>query len=215
MHFHEIVDRIRTGTRELSAHILLVFIIPIVLLNTGYIPIQYRVILLVVLVSTLFILLIKEKWTFVMLGFQKNTSRPEILAYIFFTLAGILIISQLGEKIGREEIAQWWHYPHFLYMFFVVSVFQEIAYRGYLMPALGKIFTAPDRIVLTNALLFTFLHTIFPPYIINLPLAFIGGIGFGLLYMKYPNLWLMIISHAILNFVAVLFGFFMIPGVTY
>lgn len=206
------ITQIRTSKPELAAHILLVFIVPIVLLNTGSIPLQFRVPMLVGLVSALFILLIKEKWTFRMLGFKHTTTWKEVLAYTLVTALGVIAISQLGEKIGYEELADWWKRPHFLYLFFVVSLFQEIAYRGYMIPALGKLFSSPVRIIVLNTVLFTFLHSIFPPYFINLPLAFVGGITFSILYMKYPNLLLIVISHSILNFVAVLFGFFTIPG---
>lgn len=208
----ETITNIRTSNSELAAHILFIFIIPIVLLNTGSIPLHFRVAMLVGLVSALFILLIKERWTFRMLGFKHTSTWKELLVYTLVTVVGVIGISQLGEKIGYEEMAQWWKHPHFLYLFFVVSLFQEIAYRGYLIPALGKLFSSPVRIILLNTLLFTFLHSIFPPYFINLPLAFIGGITFSILYMKYPNLLLIVISHSILNFVAVLFGFFTIPG---
>ena len=60
-----------------------------------------------------------------------------------------------------------------------------------------------------------FLHSIFPNPTIGLPIAFIGGLGFALMYMKYPSLLLIIISHSIINFFVVLYGFFVIPGVTY
>jgi membrane protease YdiL (CAAX protease family) len=212
---HETITTIKTSIAELCAQIIFVFIVPIVLINTGIIPVTYRVLTLVVLVTVLFILLIKEKWTFKMLGFKKEFSLKEVLVYTIFTLLGVLVITQLGEHIGREELTQWWKHPHFLYLFFVVSLFQEMAYRGYLMPALGKITSSPIRIILTNAALFTFLHSIFPNYLINLPLAFIGGIGLALIYRRYPNLILIVICHAVLNFFAVLYGFFMIPGVTY
>lgn len=212
---NETITTIKTGIPELCAQIVFVFILPIILIHTGVIPTSYRVLTLVVLVSVLFILLIKEQWTFKMLGVKKELHWKEVLAYTLFTLGGVLVISQLGEQIGREELADWWKHPHFLYLFFVVSLFQEMAYRGYLMPALGKITSSPIQIILTNAALFTFLHSIFPNYLINLPLAFIGGVGFALIYRRYPNLLLIVLCHAVLNFCAVLYGFFIIPGVTY
>jgi membrane protease YdiL (CAAX protease family) len=60
-----------------------------------------------------------------------------------------------------------------------------------------------------------FLHVIFPNPMIGLPIAFIGGIGFAVMYLRYPSLPLIILSHALINFFVVLYGFFVVPGVTY
>lgn len=210
-----IAQTIRTSKKELFVQIILVFFVPIFLINARVIPIQMRSVALVSIVFFLLLVLLKEKWNFNMLGIQKSTIRTYFPVYLIFTILGVLLISQLGERIGFEELHKWWRYKHFLYLFFIVSAFQEIAYRGYLIPALAKLTDSPLLIILCNTLLFTLLHTIFPNPLINLPLAFIGGFGFSILYMKYPNLPLIILSHSILNFVAVLYGFFIVPGVTY
>ena len=206
------VAKIRTTVPLLSAHILFVFIIPIILIITGVIPIEYRIIVLSVVVSALFIILIAEKWTLRMLGFRMPTKK-EMLGYTIFTFVGVIAISQLGAHIGTSTVTIWWQQPHFLYLFFIVSVLQELAYRGYLMPALASVERSPLAIILTNAVLFAFLHAIFPNYLTNLPLAFVGGIAFAAIYYKYPNLVLIMLSHAVLNFVAVWYGFFTIGGI--
>jgi membrane protease YdiL (CAAX protease family) len=208
---HAASARIRTSIPELCAQILLVFIVPIILINTGVLPIQHRVAILTVLVGLLFIVLIMEKWNFKMLGFG-NVSRKAVLAYTLFTLAGVALIAVTGRHIGTPIEGSWWQYPHFLYLFFLVSATQEIAYRGYLMPALATFEKSPVALILTNAALFTFLHSIFPNYLMNLPLAFVGGIAFAWIYLKYPNTLLIILSHAVLNFAAVWYGFFTLAG---
>jgi membrane protease YdiL (CAAX protease family) len=96
-----------------------------------------------------------------------------------------------------------------LIVFFIpVSVFQEIVYRGFLMPRLGSILKNNVQVVFVNALLFALLHIIYPRPEIMLSLAFVSGLVFAVLYQKYPNIVLISITHAILNFVAVMFGFF-------
>lgn len=209
------IRQLKTPKPELVLQILLVFIAPVLLIRLDIIPISLRVPLLVVLVTTLVGIVHKEKWTFQMLGLVSRPSPKEAFAYSIFTIIGVIVISQVGELIGKEEITHWWMHQHFLYLFIVVSVFQEIAYRGFLIPALGKLMKSKVFLVLTNAFLFMFLHIIFPDLYIGLPLAFIGGIGFALMYLRYPNLPMIIVSHAVLNFTAVLYGFFAIPGVTY
>ncbi len=207
---------IRTSKRELVAQILTVFIFPIVLIQLGFIPLGARVFVLIFLVSLLVIILFTEKWTLAMLGVTKAGIKKYFLPYLIFTAAMVLLITAFGESVtGKEELGNWWTKQHFLYLFFIVSLFQEIAYRGYLIPALGKLIAKPQIVFLCNIVLFTFLHAIFPDPLVSLPVAFAGGIGFAAMYMKYPSLPLIIISHALLNFFAVLYGFFVIPGVTY
>lgn len=208
--------KIKTSRREIFVQIFLIFVLPIFLILTKIVSAKAHVLLLVLLVTLLVLVLHTEKWTPKMLGIDWKLPLKQILAYTAFTLFGILIIVQLSERVvGNEELANFWQHSHFLYMFFVVSFFQEVAYRGYLIPALGKLASKPIYIVVANTLLFTFLHTIFPAMLVGLPLAFVGGLGFSLIYMKYPNLPLIILAHSVLNFFAVLYGFYVIPGITY
>jgi membrane protease YdiL (CAAX protease family) len=104
----------------------------------------------------------------------------------------------------------WWMNRKLLALFVFVSVFQEFAFRGFLIPVLGKIFHRNFAIVLINAVLFAGMHSIYSFPIIALPVAFVGGLVFAGLYIKYPNLILISIMHCILNFVAVGYGFFAI-----
>ncbi|MCX6753095.1 MAG: type II CAAX endopeptidase family protein [Candidatus Nomurabacteria bacterium] len=210
-----IVDNIKTSKRELIFQILIVFILPVLFIDLGIISPSQRVYLLVILVSLLMVVLTAEKWTFLMLGISKYRIKKYIIPYTIFTLVAIVLVSFFGEKIGQEEVSRWWTHSHFIYGFFIVSLFQEVGYRGYLIPALSKLIPKPWIVVTINALIFMFLHSIFPNTIIGLPLAFIGGLGFAIMYMKYPSLILIILSHSLINFFVVLYGFFVIPGVTY
>ena len=209
------IDNIKTGKVELITQILIVFILPVLFIDLGIIELNERIYILVILVTLLFSVLIAEKWTFIMLGISKYRIKKYILPYVIFTLVTVVLVSLFGEKIGNEEVANWWKHSHFLYGFFIVSLFQEVGYRGYLIPALGKLIEKPWMVILVNALIFMFLHSIFPNPLIGLPLAFVGGLGFAIMYMKYPSLPLIIISHSIINFFVVLYGFFVIPGLTY
>lgn len=204
-----------TSKKEILLQIFVIFILPILVIYTGIVKGSDRIWVLGILISLLVIVLVRERWTKAMLGLTSHRMKQYIIPYAVFTLVAIVLVGMFGEKIGQEELTQWWVHHHFLYGFFIVSLFQEIGYRGYLMPALGKLLSNPLYVVLANALLFTFLHTIFPNPLIGLPLAFVGGLGFALMYMRYPSLVLIVISHSIINFFVVLYGFFLIPGVTY
>lgn len=209
------INNIKTSKQEIFAHILVVFVLPIVFIKTQILAIEYRVPVLVALITLLCAIVLREKWTFSMLGINTHTFKKYFLPYTLFTIAGVTFIISVAHGLGYKGIPHWWSYPHFIYLFFIVSLFQEIGYRAYLIPALGKITNDPVWILLLNTILFTLLHTIFPNMIVGLPVAFVGGLGFALMYMKYPNLPLVVLSHSILNFCAVLYGFFVVPGITY
>ena len=208
-------EQIKAKKTEIFLQIIVVFIFPIFLLKAGVISLENRVWVLDVSNGLLLAVLIVENWNSEMLGVNFKNIKKSILPYLIFTIIGIFCLYFLSKKLNYAEIDKWWSYDHFLYLFFVVSMFQEIAYRGYLVPALVKIFSKPFWVVLINSFLFMLLHVIFPEPKIMLPLAFLGGIGFSLMYLRYPNLLLIIMSHSILNFYAVLYGFFTIPGITH
>jgi membrane protease YdiL (CAAX protease family) len=204
------VEKIRTAKKEIWFQIVAVFILPVLLLQTGIIPLNARVAVLVITVSAFVILLLKQKWTLKTLHIETHNLKKFILPYALFTAAGILLIAFAGEKIGQEEFVRWWTNKHFIYLFLIVSIFQEVAYRGYLIPALQKAVASPALVIFLNTLLFTYMHSIFPNPEVNLLLAAIGGLGFAVMYVRYPNLILITASHAILNFCAVYYGFFTI-----
>jgi membrane protease YdiL (CAAX protease family) len=204
------VRKIHASKGELLIQIFFVFIVPVLLLERNIIPINTRIPILIGMVTLFVLFLVYEKWTLAMLHLERKNLKKYMLPYLLFTIVGVIVISTFGEQTGHEEMAKWWLNNHLLYLFLIVSAFQEIAYRGYLIPALQKIVGSPVLVLFFNALIFTYMHAIFPNPQINLPLAFVGGLGFAAIYMKYPNLFLIILSHSVLNFCAILFGFFTI-----
>lgn len=207
-HLLHTIEKIKTNKKELFLQILAVFILPVFFINIGFINIHYRVTVLAVLVTLLVIVLVEEDWSAQMLGMSKFYFKKYLVNYFIFSAIGVFAIVKFGHEVGHHSMPLWWQNGHFVYLFFIISALQEIAYRGYMMPALGKLTKNPYMIVLANTLIFTYLHTIFPDLGLGLPLAFVGGIGFSFMYLKYPSLPLIILSHSILNFFAVLYGFF-------
>lgn len=213
----KIIHGIRASKKEIFLQILLVFIIPVTLIQTGIIPLTSRVLFLALVVSTLLVVLFSfDHWKIRMFAVDIKGFKEHLVPYIIFTAILALLLVGFGEYILKyEELQRWWQHSHFLYLFFIVSLLQEIAYRGYLIPALGKLTDKTPMLIFANAVLFTFLHIIYPNPFIGLSVAFLGGIGFAVMYINYPSLSLIILSHSVLNFVAVLYGFFVIPGITY
>lgn len=190
--------------------IIAIFIIPIMLIYYDIIPKDFRVIILTVMCTVIYLFIKKEKWSIHEIGLSNHTFKKYLMPYLIFMITGVFGIVLFADKFNMDPQPEWWTKPHFLFMFIIVSVFQEFAYRAFLIPKLKIVFSDNLGIVLINALLFTLLHIIFPFPQIMLPLAFSGGLVFAVIYIKYPNLVLVSIAHSVLNFVAVLYGFFVI-----
>ena len=197
-----------------SLEIIFLFIVPIALLYFGIIPIEYRIFVLLIFSLFIFGIIRKQKWKDEELGLTTKNISQAFAPYAIATTIALALIIFAAQQFNFHPVTQhWWTNPHFLFLFMVVSFFQEFAFRGFLMPLLKKVFPDSFTIITVNALLFSGMHAIYPFPYIGLPFAFIGGLFFAILYHKYPNLILISISHAILNFAVVWFGLFMIPKI--
>ncbi len=199
------------ASRELAiARVMLFFVLPITLLELGIIPIEGRMFVLLIFSLLIYGSITNDKWTASDLGISTGSIKSMLAPYTIATIIGFVALVLFANLLGMPGTSHWWVQPHFLFLFVFVSSFQEFAFRGFLMPVLGQIFPDGLTIILVNALLFAFMHIIYPFPHIGLPFAFVIGIFFATLYRKYPNLILISISHSILNFVAVWYGFFKI-----
>jgi len=190
--------------------IILIFIVPIFLIYFDIISKDAR--LFVLCLSCLFIygIIRREKWSYQKMGIRLFNYKEVVLPYILFTLAGLLflfIIAQLFNMHTQGTLQN----VYYKFLFFIpISFFQEFAYRAFLLRKLEKVFRNKTLIIITNAFLFMLLHIIYPHSFLVLPMTFIGGIAFAMIYLKYPNLVLIGVSHSILNISAILLGFFRI-----
>ncbi len=188
--------------------ITFLFIVPIVLLVTGMIPGRFRLLVLGIISAVIAGMTIQERWTLSQLGIRIDNFGESIIPYVMFTCAGLLVIFGAAQFLHRHPVNAWWTQSHFLYLFLPISIFQEIAFRGFLIPKLESIIASVVFVIFVNALLFAFLHILYPHPLINVPFGFLAGIGFAAMYVFYPNLLLVTVSHSVLNFAAVLYSFF-------
>lgn len=190
--------------------IFIIFVLPIILLYLNILPKEARVFILILACFLIYLIIKKEKYSLQDLSISVHTFKKYLIPYLSLMTLSVLAIIAYAEKLEMEPQPQWWTKPHFLFIFLIVSFLQEFAYRSFLTIKLKQVFSDRLGIVLINALLFTLLHIIYPIPQFMLPLAFIGGLVFSVIYMKYPNLFLISLTHSILNFIAVLHGFFVI-----
>jgi membrane protease YdiL (CAAX protease family) len=188
--------------------IFFIFILPIALLVFGVVPVAWRMVVLCVAMLFMYGVIQHERMADSDMGLAPGTFRRSLLPYTLFTLVGVYVFIKLSTLFGINPDIVWWEHAHFLFLFLPVSLLQEIAYRGFLFPKLKTLSHKWWVIIGANTILFTVLHVIYPTPGIMLPIAFFSGLALALMYRFYPNLILISIAHAVLNFIAVLHGFF-------
>ena len=189
--------------------ILYLYILPVLLLYFKILSGNFRFILLLGVSILLYGIVKHNHWTYADLGIKHNFMK-DIVPYILFTIGGVLFLVWLATIVPHEPFLKWWKNIKFLLLFIPISVLQEVAFRGVLMNMLKRAFKSPIFIVGLNAGVFALMHVIYLHSTFVLPMTFIAGIGFAWLYYKYENLILISLAHTILNFVAMILGFFIV-----
>lgn len=196
--------------RELVwAQILYLFVIPTLLLYFKVLPGNFRFLLLGVVSLLLLGIVRHAKWTYADMGIKRDFMK-DIVPYSIFTVGGVFFLIWLAQIVPHEPFLNWWENVRFLILFIPLSVIQEVIFRGILMNMERRVFKSQIFIIGLNALIFAMMHVIYLNSIFVLPMTFIAGVGFAWMYYQYENLPLISISHTILNFVAVILGFFVI-----
>jgi len=199
-----------TKEREIVwIQILYLYIIPTLLLYFNVIPKDLRVLMLFAVAILLFGIVKHAKWSYFDIGVHENFMK-DIIPYSLVTIGGVLFLIWLAQIVPHEPFLNWWKNLRFLLLFIPISVLQEIVFRGILMNMLERAFRSPIFIIALNAGVFAFMHVIYLNSMFVLPMTFIAGIAFAWMYYKYKNLILISVSHTILNFVAMILGFFII-----
>jgi membrane protease YdiL (CAAX protease family) len=195
--------------KELAyAQIFFIFIFPVALLIFGVIPVSWRMLMLCSSMLLMYGIIAHEKMSDAACGITKKNLLHSIFAYSVFILLGIGVLEFLSDFWDLNGVSVWYKSPHLLFLFLPVSLLQEIAYRGFLFPKLAVITHKKWVLILLNTILFTLIHTIYPRPEVMVPFAFVIGLAFALMYDRYPNLILISIAHSVLNFYAILHGFF-------
>lgn len=189
--------------------VLYLYVVPVLLIYYGIVPPAFRFLLLLCVALLLLGIIKRDSWTYADMGVQRAYMR-DIVPYSLFTLGGVGFIVWLGQVVPHAPFYGWWENAKFLLLFIPISVLQEVIFRGVLMNMLRRAFMSPVFVILMNAAVFALIHVIYLNSTFVLPLTFIGGIGFAWMYYQYPNLILISISHTILNFTAMILGFFVI-----
>ncbi len=186
--------------------ILFIFIVPVILAYSGIISVKIRLWLFLILFFLVVLVSYFERMSFYELGIRLDNFYQSLIPYSLITILGVALMIIVAKLLNKTAHPDWWKNPHFQFMFIFLSIAQEFMYRGFLMPKLELLTSSLFLIVILNTFIYMFLHIIYPNKLSNLSLTFLAGLAFATLYYYYPNLILISISHAILNFFAVLYG---------
>ncbi|HAE36568.1 MAG: hypothetical protein UR85_C0004G0094 [Candidatus Nomurabacteria bacterium GW2011_GWF2_35_66] len=203
------MDNTKREKELVSVQILYLFVIPTLLLYFKVLSGNFRFLLLVGVAILLFGIVKYAKWTYADMGIRRDFMK-DIVPYSFFTVGGVLFLIWLAQIVPHNPFLNWWTNIKFLILFIPLSIIQEIVFRGILMNMLKRAFISPAFIILINSLVFALMHVIYLNSMFVLPMTFIAGVGFAWMYYQYENLPLISIAHTILNFTAVILGFFVI-----
>jgi len=188
--------------------ITVLFLLPILLLYTGVIPMEYLRFVLFAFVLVTVWLVRREHWSLRELGIRKDNLVKLIPAYAIFTAIGVIVIILAAKVMGIGTIDNWAGSSHLLFWFIPISVAQEFIFRGYYLTKLKSVYKSPIMAISLNVVVFAVMHIIYPNPLFTLLVGAISGLGFAMIYYYKPNLILISISHTILNFVAVYYCFF-------
>jgi membrane protease YdiL (CAAX protease family) len=191
--------------------IFIICILPIALWGTRIIKTKYRWWVFSVVTLITLLIVISQQWTLYRLGLRLDNLKISLIPYLTSTLLGLLAVFLLSKILHKNPLPRWWKYPHFLFGFVIFSVMQEFVYRGYLMPKLESLLSSVLLVIIFNAVLFMLVHIMFKEIVLAMSLSLAAGLMFAGVYYFYPNLILVSVSHMILNFFAVYYGFFLVP----
>ena len=194
---------------EIFLEIVYIFILPVVLIYLGVINMEWRVLILFICALLISGIIRHQRWSKDKLGLVP-INKQALFEYTLFTILGVLGLVLFARyfSFAPIDITDWNESWRLILFFIPLSVLQEIAYRGYLSARLRELFTSRAHRILINTGLFALLHIIYPLPALLLPIVIIGGLFFAWLYERHSNLVLISMSHSILNFTAVMFGFF-------
>lgn len=188
-------------TQKAIAQIFVLFILPMIFLAINDTALHRSTYIFYIVSLVLCTILIQEKWTFRSLGFRVDNVNKAALPYFIFTFLGILLVFAAA-GFYQKPIQDLTENTHFLYGFILLSFFQELLFRSYLIPTLDLLLKNTSFKVLVNAFLFAAIHLFFPQPIPVFVMTFLMGAGLTLLYIKYPNIILATASHALINALA-------------
>ena len=189
--------------------LFLLFFLPFALLYFGVISLRHRRKIFAGMFCLLLFFIWYQGIGLRELGIRTDNLGATALPYLIFLVGGVLVFFLFIRLLRRPTAISWKKNAWYLVFFAPLCFAQQIAYQGFLIHELQQVSASFWLIVFADATLFAFAHVIYPESDLGLPIVFVTGVAFSSMYLVFPNLILISIVHATLNFIVVgLYGFF-------
>jgi membrane protease YdiL (CAAX protease family) len=182
------------------------FYLPPLLIVFGIIPFAWRFVVLVAVAAALAVVALLRGTPARELGLRSDNLKPALAANLLLSLVlggGLLAAYGLGLIRTPRPIDWWWFAPFYV---LVSCPAQEFACRGFLFAEMEhRGITGAGAQIAISAVSYAFLHVVYRDWLAFLaPLAI--GVVWGAIYRLHPNLWGVILSHALLGLISLAVG---------
>lgn len=186
--------------------LLILLHVPAAMIWLEIIPFEYRFHALFFVLAGFVYYCFLRRYSLRELGFRTDNINPSLGWNCLFCVAGAIGL-YITYKAGILRPQSQNSFPglYVFYIFFLGPV-QEVVFRGMLFAEIKRIHFLPKRSFLwASSLSFCFLHIIYrhPPLLL---IAFISGLAWGIIFIKWPNIWGIALSHSLLGALALFLG---------
>jgi CAAX protease family protein len=189
-----------------AALLFTAFYLPPLLIAVGVIPFAYRYVVLVAMAGALAVLAVQQGTPARELGLRTDNLKPALAVNAVLALgvgSALLALHWLGLMRHPRAIDWWWFAPFYV---LVSCPAQEFLCRGFLFAEMSRRgITAAGAQIAVSSITYAFLHIVYKDWLAFLaPLAI--GIVWGAIYRRHPNLWGVVLSHAVLGLISIAIG---------
>jgi uncharacterized protein len=180
--------------------------VPVLLLWSGIIPFAYRFHVLAIVLLSFIVHSLHQGYRLSELGFTLENSWNSIRWNLLFSLIGSLglyFTYKIGVVTPREAS---YSLPCFLFYIVFLGPIQEFIFRGIMFAEMKRCkILDPKMMLLISTSTFCFLHIIYnhPPILL---ITCVSGFVWGAIYLRWPSIWGISLSHSLLGALAMFLG---------
>lgn len=180
--------------------------LPVLLIWSGVVPFACRFYVLAVVMASFLAFGLCRGYRLRDVGYTLAWCRDALRWNLLFSLLGgmgLYLTYRTGILMPRDYS---YSLAGFLFYIFLLAPVQELIFRGILFAEMKRCqIVGPKAMLLISATTFSFLHVIYnhPPLLL---ITFVSGLVWGMLYLRWPSLWGVTLSHSLLGALAMLLG---------
>ncbi len=193
-------------SRRFALRLLLVCYVPVLLIWSGLIPFAYRFQVLAAVLLVLVAHGVHRGFDRRELGFTLAHSRQALGWNLFFLVVGAITLFALDRAGWTMPLHSGYPLTAFLFYLFFLGPVQEIIFRSILFAEMRKSGIVDGKwLVLISTCTFCFLHIIYHNPAVLL-LTLVSGLVWGVLFLRWPSIWGVSLSHSLLGALAMFLG---------